>query len=71
MNPAQRVDLLRTALSEGAGATSEDLHAQLSEDHSELRLGTVKSTLYAFREHFACDDHTGLWHIRYHRHAVT
>ena len=35
-----------------------------------MRLRTVKSTLHAFREYFACDHVTGLWHLRFSRHAA-
>lgn len=58
--------MLRKALSECAGATTEDLHARLCQDHTDLRLATVRSTLHAFQEYFSRDD-TGLWHVRFGR----
>ena len=58
--------MLRKALSESPGATTEDLHARLCREHGELRLATVRSTLHAFQEYFSCDD-AGLWHVRFAR----
>lgn len=70
MNPAERIELLRAALRNRPGRTAEDLHATIVSHGGEMRLQTVKSTLHAFREYFACDQVTGLWHLRFSRHSA-